>query len=134
MALYSNRITMGHSVTLPRPHPHFLCGHFGHQVCATATVLRHSIGQLPAFIGLPPKQQPYNISTHRSQFLNITTTKASKENSRSRIVDMAELVPDAWQPPDDDAKCCHQQRRAPKRGPITDILLWVECFSVMAGI
>ena len=51
------------------------------------------------------------------------------------FVDMAELVPDAWQPPEDEnPKCCHQPRRAPKRGPVTDILLWVECFSMMAGI
>ena len=48
---------------------------------------------------------------------------------------MAELMPDAWQSPEDDAhKCCHAPRRAPKRGPVTDILLWVECFSIMAGV
>ena len=44
-------------------------------------------------------------------------------------------MPDAWQQPDDDSnKCCSHARKTPKRGPVTDILLWVECFSIMAGI
>ena len=42
---------------------------------------------------------------------------------------MAELLPD-----DEPNKCCHEEWRPPKRGPVTDILLWVECFSIMATV
>lgn len=49
-------------------------------------------------------------------------------------VDMGELVPDGWQfQEEDQEKYCHQAKR-PRRGPVTDILLWVECFSSMAAI
>ena len=63
------------------------------------------------------------------------TSKACKEILDLEFVNTVELVPDAWQPPEDDnPKCCHQPHRVPKHGPVTDILLWVECFSIMADI
>ncbi len=47
---------------------------------------------------------------------------------------MLELIPDAWRYSEEDgSKCCHHSRRLPKRGPITDITLWVECFSILVG-
>ena len=43
-------------------------------------------------------------------------------------VDMGELVPDGWQfQEEEQGKCCQQAKR-PRQGPVTDILLWVECF------
>ena len=48
-------------------------------------------------------------------------------------VDMAELVPDTWRFHEEESKCCHQNKR-PKRGPVTDILLWVECYASMVAV
>ena len=49
---------------------------------------------------------------------------------------MSELVPDAWrfQDDEDNLKCCHTSRRAPRKGPVTDILLWIECYSILVGV
>ena len=50
-------------------------------------------------------------------------------------VDMAELVPDTWRYGEEDgSKCCHQSRRSSRRAPVTDILLWLECYTTMAAI
>ena len=49
-------------------------------------------------------------------------------------VDMAELVPEFWRFQEEEQKCCHQVNRTPRRGPVTDILLWVECFASMVDI
>jgi hypothetical protein len=51
------------------------------------------------------------------------------------FVDMSELLPDTWRLQDEEeSKCCHQPRRAPRRGPITDILRWVECYASFVAI
>lgn len=46
---------------------------------------------------------------------------------------MTELLPDSWRSQEEEAKCCHQ-RRGQRRGPVTDILIWVECFSSLVSI
>ncbi len=44
------------------------------------------------------------------------------------FVDMADLIQGNWSTQDDeDQKCCH--RRQQRKGPVTDILVWVECFA-----
>lgn len=48
-------------------------------------------------------------------------------------VDMHELLPDTWRYQEEDQKCCHQ-RRGQRRGPITDILLWTECYAALVSI
>lgn len=47
---------------------------------------------------------------------------------------MSELVPDGWRFSEEEQKCCHQQRRSHRRGPVTDILLWVECYSSLVAV
>ena len=49
---------------------------------------------------------------------------------------MSELVPDSWRLAEDDTstKCCHQPRRASRRTLVTDILLWLECYSTLATV
>lgn len=47
-------------------------------------------------------------------------------------VEMSELVPDSWRFSEENMKCCHAPRRLSKRGPITNILLWLDCYSTMA--
>ena len=49
---------------------------------------------------------------------------------------MSELVPDSWRLMDDDAgtKCCHLPRRVSRRMPVTDIMLWLECYSTLVTV
>ena len=47
---------------------------------------------------------------------------------------MAELVPDTWRYEEEGSKCCHQSRRTSRRAPVTDILLWLECYASMAAL
>ena len=49
------------------------------------------------------------------------------------FVDMVELVPDSWRYQEEEAKCCHQPKRQ-RRGPVTDILLWVECYASLVEV
>ncbi len=44
-------------------------------------------------------------------------------------VEMGELMAESWRTQEDDQNgCCHQRRT--RKGPVTDILLWVDCFRV----
>ena len=45
---------------------------------------------------------------------------------------MADLLPDTWRLEDDEVKCCHQ-RRTQRRTPVTDILIWIECYSSLVA-
>ena len=50
------------------------------------------------------------------------------------FVEIAELLLEAWGTADeDDAKCCHQ-RHSSLRAPVTNILVWVECYAYMVAI
>ena len=50
-------------------------------------------------------------------------------------IEMAELIPDAWHYNEEDNQCCHSTRRRSARlGPVTNILLWLDCFSTLATI
>ena len=51
------------------------------------------------------------------------------------FVEMAELVPESWGVESDTtSQCCHQTRPQPRRGPITDITLWLECYSSLVAV
>ena len=50
------------------------------------------------------------------------------------FIDMAELVPDSWRYQEEEPnKCCHQPK-CHRRGPVTDILLWIECYSTLIEV
>ena len=49
------------------------------------------------------------------------------------FVDMSELIPESWKFTEEDTSCCHHNR-VPRRGPVTDILLWVECYSMLVAV
>ena len=46
---------------------------------------------------------------------------------------MAQLLPDTWKLMEEEPGCCHQ-RRSQRRGPITDILIWIECYTSMVSV
>ena len=49
------------------------------------------------------------------------------------FIEMAELVPESWGADVEPSLCCHQGRRLSRRGPVTDILLWLECYSSLVA-
>ena len=51
------------------------------------------------------------------------------------FVEMAELVPDSWRTEEADYQCCSSHNpRISRRGPVTNILLWVECYSSLVAV
>ena len=61
--------------------------------------------------------------------------KLAKKILDLEYVDMAELVPDSWHLQEvEQSKCCHQPRRSYRKGPISDILLWIDCYSSMVAV
>lgn len=59
-------------------------------------------------------------------------TKIIKKVLDLEYVDMGELLPDSGHYQEEEQKCCHQRRQ--RRGPVTDILLWVEGYSSLVSI
>ncbi len=49
------------------------------------------------------------------------------------FVEMGDLLPEAWGV-EASQSCCPGSRRQTRRAPVTDILLWVECFSVLVSV
>jgi len=54
--------------------------------------------------------------------------KLTKKILDLEFIEMAELLPESWRFQEEEGKCCHQ-RRGPRKGPVNDILVWVECYS-----
>ena len=52
-------------------------------------------------------------------------------------VDVGELLPETWKmqqiQEDQDLQCCHQARTL-RRGPVTNLLLWLEGYSILVAI
>ena len=69
------------------------------------------LASLPGFDSVPPK---------------LVKRILAKE-----YVDIWELLPETWQL-EAEGFCCHSKR--PRRGVVTDISLWTECYSTMAAI
>ena len=61
--------------------------------------------------------------------------KLSRKILDLEYVEMSELLPEMWGLDLDTAtSCCHDNRRQTRRGPVTDILLWIECYSSMVAV
>jgi hypothetical protein len=59
--------------------------------------------------------------------------KLVKKIIELEFLEMTELLPDTWRLQEEDTGCCHQ-RRGQCKGPITDILTWVECHSFIVTV
>ena len=49
------------------------------------------------------------------------------------FIEMGELIPESWGLDQDPPSCCHHGRRQSRRGPVSDILLWLECYSSLVA-
>jgi len=54
--------------------------------------------------------------------------KLVRKNLNLEFIEMTELVPDVWRAEELDYQCCSssQSNCIPRRGPVTNILLWLE--------
>lgn len=59
--------------------------------------------------------------------------KLTKKILDLEYVEMTELLPEVWRGQEEDPKCCHQ-RKGQHRGPITDILMWTECYTSLVSV
>ena len=57
--------------------------------------------------------------------------KLIKKITAKEYIDIGELLPESWRV-ETEGTCCHTKR--PRRGFVTDINVWTECFATMAAI
>ena len=50
------------------------------------------------------------------------------------FIEMAELLPETWASDQQGTRDIGPQQKQIRRGPVTDILVWVECFSLLASV
>lgn len=50
------------------------------------------------------------------------------------FVDMVDLLPEQWQGEENQEGGCCSLKKPPRKKPITDILLWLECFSTLVAV
>jgi hypothetical protein len=51
---------------------------------------------------------------------------------RGDFIDMHELLPETWRAEEPKESCCRSTR--PKRGLVTDITLWTECYALLVAV
>ena len=104
------------------------------------------IATLPVFTnsgGLPvslPLSMP-NLSQANVEVANQSVAmqhwsipaKLTKKILDLKYVDMSELLPDSWRLQEESKQCWHHHRTQSKRGPVNDILLWLECYAAMVA-
>ena len=108
------------------------------------TLPTFSLGGLPPVIPVPASTVPAVMSTNatmstpgKAPSILVATLpqKLVKKILDLEYIDMAELIPDAWRFQDEEGtKCCHRSRRQGRRGPVCDILLWIDCYSTMVQV
>ena len=58
--------------------------------------------------------------------------RLSKKILDLEFIEMSELLPDTWNIQEEERGCC--SRRTTRRGPVTDILVWLECFAALVAV
>ena len=95
-----------------------------------------ALAQLPSTQGdgVPPilSTEPTNPGVLNIPGFTSVPTKLIQRIWGLEYVDMWELLPKTWQQEAaQSSTCCHSRR--PKRGLITNIALWTECFTTLSG-
>ena len=87
-----------------------------------------SIMTAPIPIALPVPTTSY---TYQQEL----PSKLVKKILDLEFVEMAELVPDSWREEEADYQCCSTHTpHTPRRDPVTNIFLWVECYSSLVAV
>ena len=82
----------------------------------------------------PHEHLPLTLPSPQQPALNASTPvspKVAEKILEGQFVDMTEL-PDSWHW--EDASLQLPSHRPPRRPPVTEITVWVECFTLMAGV
>ena len=103
--------------------------------CVPVTSMPSGLAVTPSIASLIPPVTPSTPTlTARTSYSFPLPEKLVRRILDREYVDMAELVPDSWRFQDEEQnKCCHQNRRL-RRGPVTDILLWIKCYAPMVAV
>ena len=80
---------------------------------------------------LPPAQQQLPLAPPSTNWGGVVSPRTAEKILKGQFVDMIELLPDAWRYEDTAAQLPVPR---PRRPPVTEITVWVECFSLMAGV
>ena len=124
--------SMGTPLSVPSFMPTFTPSSSGLEVLASA-----ALAQLPSAQGGGDVPSISSTDLANPGLLNIpgfasVPTKLIRRIWGLEYVDMWELLPETWRQEAAQASaCCHSRR--PKRGLITDIALWTECFTTLAA-
>lgn len=104
-----------------------------------------SIAHAPTFQGQPPAvggslpgltlQPPAGTGSEVFPAMPrlVVPQKVSERILKGQFVDMVELLPDSWRY-EESQHPGSGMRSPPRRPPITDIAIWVECYTLMAGV
>ena len=67
-----------------------------------------------------------------TQGLALISPKLVQKILSGDFIDMCELLPETWRVEEPKMGCCRSTR--PKRGLVTDIALWTECFASLVAV
>ena len=105
--------------------PTFETGPVGHGIPAS------SAAALTAADGGPPPVPDPTVDTGIPG-LALIPPKVVQKILRGEYVDMHELLPESWRLEEQRDSCCRSSR--PKRGLVTDIALWTECYASLVAV
>ena len=49
-------------------------------------------------------------------------------------IEFVDMLPDGWRQQEDETGRCCRGKSSLKRGPVTDITLWAECYATLVGV
>ena len=78
----------------------------------------------------PPTVQP--SPTPSIPGFSAVPAKLVRKKRALEYIDMWELLPETWHLDTTSISCCYDRR--PRRGLVTDISLWIECFATLAAV
>ena len=74
-------------------------------------------------------------SDHQAPYPQDIPPKVVKKILNLEYVDMAELLPECWGTEEPESLCCSSQlSKTSRRGPITDILVWLDCYASLVAV
>lgn len=113
---------------MENPLPTFPIAPLGSEISDTAVAMA-------ADRNVPPVPDPTALTAQLEGMLGLATLppKLMKRILNREYVDMFEILPESWRIEADTASQAGQGKR-PRRGPITNIDVWCECYSVLAAV
>ena len=74
-------------------------------------------------------------SVHQAPFPQDIPPKVVKKILNLEYVEMAELLPEYWGADEPESHCCNNQTsKALRRSPVTDILVWLDCYAFLVSV